>query len=219
MAILTAHMTKLEAVNQMLRSINEQPVSQLASGEIDAERAEDVLDETSRRIQAQGWLCNMRRNVKLTPNASNQFVVGQNVLSVDAANPRGRRMNTSPAHSGYVNVMLKRSADDTKWLLYDVDNDSETITDLTEINVEMVEFLSFSNLPPSLQVYIYKAAAHEFQKGSVASETLYQFTLEDVQASMIDAIQDDMRNEDANLLQDNRSAREVAYRYNPTYGT
>jgi len=55
MALLLAHMSKLDAVNQMLRSINEQAVSSLNSGQIDAERAAAVLDETSRRIQAQGW--------------------------------------------------------------------------------------------------------------------------------------------------------------------
>jgi hypothetical protein len=85
--------------------------------------------------------------------------------------------------------------------------------------VEIIEFLPFENLPPSLQVYIYKAATHEYQKGSVGSKVLYEFTLEDVQIAMADAIQDDMRNQDSNMLQDNRAAREVAYRYNPTYGT
>lgn len=216
---LSAHMTTLEAVNQMLRSINEQAVSSLSSGQIDAERAEAVLAETSRRIQSEGWHGNVRRNVTFTPNASNQFVVGQNVLRIDSVNPRGRRMNSSPAHTGWVNVMLKRSADDTKWLLYDVDNDSETITDLTEITCDVVEYLKFEHLPPHLQVYIYRSAAHEFQKGSVASKVLWEFTREDVEKSMIDAIQQDAANEDANVLRDNRHAWEVAYRYNPTYGS
>lgn len=218
-ASLTAHLSKLEAVNQMLRSINEQPVSSLGSGEIDAERAEDILDETSRRIQSQGWHANTRRNVKYTPNASNQFVVGTNVLSIDAVNPKGRRMSTTPTHSRHVNVMLKRSADDSKWLLYDVDNDSETITDLTEITCDVIEYLTLAHLPPSLQIYIYKAAAHEFQKTSVASQILYQFTLEDVEVAAAEAMQDDWRNDDANVLKDRRSAWEITYRYNPTYGT
>jgi hypothetical protein len=219
MVALVAHMTKLQAVNQMLRSINEQPVSQLASGEIDAERAEDILDETSRRIQAVGWHANTRRNVSVTPNASDQFVVGQNVLSIDSVNPRGRRMSTTPTHSGFVNIAIRRSADDTKWLLYDVDNDSETITDLTEITCDIIEFLTYANLPTPLQIYIYKAAAHEFQKTSVASQVLYQFTLEDVEVAAAEAMQDDWKNDDANVLKDRRSAWEITYRYNPTYGT
>jgi len=219
MALLLAHMSKLDAVNQMLRSINEQAVSSLNSGQIDAERAAAVLDETSRRIQAQGWHSNTRRNVTLTPNASDQFALGQNVLSVDTTNPKGSRIQNTSAHTSHVNVIMKRSADNSLWLLYDVNNDSETITDITQMTVDIIEFLDFQNLPTSLQVYIYKSAAHEFQKGSVASQVLYEFTKEDVQMAMIDAIQDDARNEDANVLKDNRQAREVAYRYNPTYGT
>ena len=216
---LAAHMTTLEAVNQLLRSINEQAVSSLSSGQIDAERAEAVLGETSRRIQSEGWHANTRRNVKYTPNASNKFLVGTNALRIDSVNPRGRRLNNSPAHTGGVNVMMKRSADDTAFLLYDVENDSETITDITEITCDVVEYLEFAHLPPYLQVYIYRSAAHEFQKGSVASKTLYEFTREDVEKAMVDAIQQDAVNEDANMLKDNRAAWEVAYRYNPTYGS
>lgn len=216
---LTAHMSKLEAVNQMLRTINEQAVSSLSSGQIDAERAEAVLDETSRRIQSEGWHANTRRNVSLTPNASDQFIVGINALRVDAVNPHGSRLSSTPASSQAVNVMMKRSADDTAWLLYDVDNDSETITDLTEITVDIVEFLEFAHLPPYLQIYIYTAAGHEFQKGSVASQVLYQFTRESVDKCMVDAIQQDADGADANMLRDNRAAFEVAYRYNPTYGS
>jgi hypothetical protein len=219
MPSLVAHMTKLQAVNQMLRSINEQPVSTLASGEIDAERAEDTLDEVSRLIQTTGWHANTRKNVTLTPNASNQFVVGQNVLSIDTINPSGRRLSSTPAASSHLNLMLKRSADDTKWLLYDVENDSETITDLTEVTVEIIEYLYFHHLPTALQGYIYKMAGHEFQKTSVASRVLHEFTLEDVQIAASLAMQDDWGNEDANVLKDRRAAFETTYRYNPLYGS
>lgn len=218
-ALTTAHMNKLQAVNQMLRSINEQAVSSLSSGQIDAERAEAVLNETSRRIQLEGWHGNTRRNVSYTPNASDQFVVAANVLRIDSVNPRGRRMTSTPSHTGWVNVAMRRSADDSKWLLYDVDNDSETITDLTSITCDVIEFLRFEHLPPHLQIYVYKAAAHEFQKGSVSSKTLFEFTREDVEKAMIDAIQQDSANADQNMLKDNRAAFEVAYRYNPTYGS
>lgn len=212
-----AHMSKLKAVNQMLRSINEQAVSSLSSGQLDAERAQDVLDETSRRIQVEGWHANTRQNVTLTTNASNQFAVGVNALSVDSVNPRGVRPSAGNiANSRFYNVMLKRAADDSKFLLYDVDRDSETWTDITTITVSIIEFLNFEHLPPALQVYIYKAAAHEFQKDSVASQVLYEFTLEDVQTAMATAIQDDAKNEDSNVLE-NRAAWSVVQRYNPLY--
>lgn len=215
-ALTTAHMSKLQAVNQMLRSINEQAVSSLSSGQIDAERAEAVLNEASRSIQSQGWHANTRRNVEYTPDANDKFLVGANVLSIDTVNPRGARQQNSRSTSSHVNLMLKRAADDAAWLLYDVDNDSETITDLTKVTCDVIEFLRFEHLPPSLQIYVYTQAAHEFQKGSVASKVLYEFTRETVEKAMVDAVQDDARNEDANFF-NNSAAREVTYRFNPMY--
>ena len=50
MATLEAHMTELKAVNQMLRSISEQPVSQLGSGQIDSDNAEEVLEESKMTV-------------------------------------------------------------------------------------------------------------------------------------------------------------------------
>lgn len=220
MAVLVGHMTELDAVNQMLRSIGETAVSQINSGQIDAAQAEGVLNEVSRRIQASGWHANTRRSVALSRNSDNQFVVGVNVLSIDSVNPDSPRRTGSPNPSSFYNVMLKRSSDDTKYLLYDVDNDTETwASGPTTMVVDIVEFLEFEHLPPLLQVYIYKEAAHEFQKSAVSSAVLWQFTQEDVDIAMAEAIQEDTKNEDRNIFRHSRAAREVVYRYNPIYNT
>jgi len=219
MAVLSAHMTTLQAVNQMLRSIGETPVSSLATGQPDSAQAEQVLEEVSRRIQAQGWHCNTRRSVSLGKNSSNQFAVGINVLSIDSVNPDSPRRTSTPNPSSYFNVGLRRAADDSKYLLYDVDNDTEVWTDPETMTVDMIEYLPFETLTPMLQIYIYKSAAHEYQKSAVSSQTLYQFTLEDVQEAQINAIQEDTANEDRNIFRNSRAAREVTYRYNPIYNT
>jgi len=219
MATMVAHMSELQAVNQMLRSIGETPVQTLSSGQLDAEQAQTVLGEVSRRIQAQGWHCNTRRSVSLAKNSSNQFAVGVNVLSIDTVNPDSGRRQGTPNPSSYYNAVLRRSADDTKFLLYDVDNDSETWADPDLLTVDIIEYLPFSALTPLLQVYVYKSAGHEFQKSAVSSGTLYQFTLEDVEESGINALQEDTANADRNMFTHNRHAREVVYRYNPLYNT
>lgn len=214
-----AHMTELEAVNQMLRSINEQPVQSLASGQIDAEQAEAILTETSRTIQAEGWHANTRRSVSVTKNSDNQFAVGVNVLKVDTVNPDSPRRTGSPNPSSFYNAGLRRSQDDTKWLLYDVDNDSETWADPDTLTVDIVEFLPFEHLPVALQAYIYRSAGHAFQKSAVGSQVLFEFTREDVERAEARAVQTDMENEDRNMLRDSRASREIVYRYNPYYNT
>lgn len=220
MAVLTAHMTKLEAVNQMLRSIGEQAVQSIDSGQIDAEMAEAILDETSRRIQSQGWHANTRRSVEYTRNASNEFVVGINVLKIDTVNADSPRRTDTPNPSAFYDVALRRNAADTTYLLYDVDNDSETWDDGPSTLVcDVVEYHEFGDLPVYLQVYIYKAAAHEFQKAAVSSATLYQFTAEAVEEARSEAIQADAEIEDRNVIRNSRAAWEIAYRFNPMYNT
>lgn len=219
MAVKTAHMTELEAVNEMLRSINEQPVQSLSSGQLDAEQAQAKLNEVSRQIQSEGWHANTRRSVSLSKNASNQFVVGVNVLKIDTVNPDSPRRTGSPNPSSFYNVGLRRNAGDTTYLLYDIDNDSETWSTPDTLTVDIVEFLPFEDLPPSLQGYIHKMAAHEYQKSAVGSSVLFEFTKEDVEIAMIRAIQNDMENDDRNMLRDSRHSREIVYRYNPYYNT
>ena len=213
-----AHMTKLEAVNDMLLSIGETPVQSLSSGLQDAAIAEAVLDKSNRQIQMKGWQANTRRNVILTKNASNQFALGLDTLKVDTVNPRYTRAQNTPSPSGYINVMMKRSVDDSKFLLYDIDNDTEVWTSETSLTVDIVQLLDFANLPPALQVYIMKDAGHRYQKGLVSSQVLFEFTREDVGQAMIDAIQEDLENDDTNMFRDNKSSHNIVYRYNPNYG-
>jgi len=47
--------SKLDAVNTMLSSIGEAPVSSLSSGLIEAEIAETILDTIDREVQSMGW--------------------------------------------------------------------------------------------------------------------------------------------------------------------
>ncbi len=218
MATLAGHMTKLEAVNDILASIGEDPVNSLSSGLPEAEDAERFLDRENRRIQLRGWQCNTLWNYSITPNTSDQFVLPDNTLKVDTVNPRSVRRAASPAPSKYINVGMRRSADDTKWLLWDVENNSETITDVTTMTVHLVQLLEFANLTPALQIYVWTSAAHRFQKDVMGSAALHQFTLEEVQAAEEAAINEDMENEDYNILRDNAHVRYVSYRYNPIAG-
>uniref|UniRef100_UPI0040473467 hypothetical protein n=1 Tax=Shewanella sp. TaxID=50422 RepID=UPI0040473467 len=54
--------SKLDAVNTMLSSIGEAPVSSLSSGLIEAEIAETILDTIDREVQSMGWHFNTELN-------------------------------------------------------------------------------------------------------------------------------------------------------------
>ena len=61
-------MTKLEAVNRMLRALHEYPVAALDTGGVStAASAETILDECDKSVQAKGWHCNRENDVVIEP--------------------------------------------------------------------------------------------------------------------------------------------------------
>ncbi len=218
MAVNEGHMSKLEAVNEMLLSIGESPVQTLASGLGDAAIAESVLDRTSRQVQLKGWHCNTNRGLTVTKNASNQFALGVDTLKVDTVNAGSGRQASRPTPSAFINAGMRRSADDTKWLLYDNDNLSETWTNETELAVDRVFLEDFAKLTPALQMYVWTLGAHRFQKSLMGSRVLFEFTQADVIDAETQAVQEDAENEDLNILREQGHVRSVAYRNNPNAG-
>ena len=111
-----------------------------------------------------------------------------------------------------------RNADDTIWLLYDDDNDTELWPNDTNLTVDMVEFLPFIELVPALQMYVTKLAGRKFQSGDMGSKVLWQFTEQEVQEAMVLAMQEDEESRDHNMFRDNPSAYAIVARYNPYFG-
>jgi hypothetical protein len=217
--ILTANMTELDAVNEMLLSIGESPVSTLTSGLDDAAQALTALQGASRQVQLEGWNANTRKGIALSKDASDIVGVPVNTLTVNTTSRIPNNKITRPALSGHLNISVRRSTDDTQFLLWDNDNDRETWPNEDTITVNLVQYLEFDNLPPSLQVYISKLAAHKFQKGSMASRVLSQMTKEEVFEAQDMAANDDEETGNANVLRDSPSAFAATYRRNPIYGS
>ena len=75
--------SKLEAVNGCLTNIGESPVADLTTGLlVDAQIASDVIDETSRDLQMNGWHFNTEVRT-LTPDVSGNLSVPANTLKAD----------------------------------------------------------------------------------------------------------------------------------------
>lgn len=72
----------LEAVNRVLQMMGEAPINSLEGQYGLAQQAQDILDDTSRQVQADSWSFNTDRHKTLTRNASNEIPVGTNVVRV-----------------------------------------------------------------------------------------------------------------------------------------
>lgn len=191
--------TKLEAVNQMLRAIGEQPVSSLTSGVLDAEQAEVILGDVSKEIQAKGWPWNRDEKIRLVPNNDDEVVLPANTLNIDPA--------YTSAHLDYVVRGDK---------LYDRKNQTFTIT--SPVYVDLITEFDFEDLPYALAKYISARAARLFQEGFEGSLTLDAFSVrqeQEAKAALDDAT---FEVDDANVLLDSPSVYQIAYRRNSMWG-
>ena len=75
-------LTKLQAVNIILDSIGETPISSLTSGLPDGESAEAKLDEVKLEVLSKGWHYNTE-DIKLKRNYQNEILLPVTYMRVD----------------------------------------------------------------------------------------------------------------------------------------
>ena len=80
---ITTRTTELEAVNTILSTIGEAPLSTLTGSlPVDGTTAKNILNEISREVQSAGWHFNTQYKVDLTRDANNKIPVGTDVVRV-----------------------------------------------------------------------------------------------------------------------------------------
>ena len=84
MAFPTTNATQeLPAVNQILQSCGQAPVTTLDQTNPDVAIAYQTLLEVSREVQAEGWSFNKEYHYELTPDNNNEIRIPNNMLQVD----------------------------------------------------------------------------------------------------------------------------------------
>jgi len=74
---------ELPAVNQILQSCGQAPVTTLDQTNPDVAIAYQTLLEVSREVQAEGWSFNKEYHYELTPDNNNEIRIPNNMLQVD----------------------------------------------------------------------------------------------------------------------------------------
>jgi len=120
---MTSPTTKLEAVNVMLSTLGEAPVNSLSSGLIDAEMAEQILDNVNREVQSQGWNFNTETDYTIAVNTVGEIQLPSSFVRVDLAKSetkyrssrneyvqRGNKIYDTVQHTYVINKALKLDA-------------------------------------------------------------------------------------------------------------
>jgi len=153
-------LTKLDAVNLMLRNIGEEPVSSLTdTGLADAVSAESTLDDVSRSIQAEGLRCNTIWGFETTPTHPTP---GRITL------PATTLIAQADGSDRYKDVSVW--AEDDAFFLYDHDNNTDQFTE--GVKIKLTTLKEFKDLSPVARDYITIEAAKAFAAVEVGSTFL-----------------------------------------------
>tara|TARA_R110000796_G_C14555146_1_gene434280 strand:- start:2209 stop:2832 length:624 start_codon:yes stop_codon:yes gene_type:complete len=155
---MTSPTTKLEAVNVMLSTLGEAPVNSLSSGLIDAEMAEQILDNVNREVQAQGWNFNTETDYTIAVNTAGEIELPSSFVRVDLAKSEAKYRSS---RNEYVQRGNK---------IYDTVQHTYVINKALKLDV--VVLLDFELIPEIARRYVAIRASRIFQERVLGSTNI-----------------------------------------------
>lgn len=144
--------TELEAVNIILRTVGQMPVNTLDDpSNFEADTARTTLHNVSREVQSQGLKCNTDKKFTLLRDGNGFVTIPPNTLKIDATDPD-------------LDVTVRGNR------LYDTEN--HTFVFAKDVEVDIVQFLSWDELPQIAREYIIKRASRTFQRDILGDNNL-----------------------------------------------
>lgn len=148
---------ELPAVNQILQSCGQAPVTTLDQTNPDVAIAYQTLLEVSREVQAEGWSFNKEFHYDMPPNTDNEILIPNNVLQID--------LSDTPANMD--KDVIRRSGK-----LYDKANHTYTFNGKVECDITWL--FDWVDLPVPIQDFITARAATVVSSRIVGDGNQYQ---------------------------------------------
>ena len=148
--------TELSAVNSILGSIGQSPLTTLNFNNPETAFVYNLLVEANKDIQNEGWHFNTEENVKVTPETTTKYVsIPSNYL----------RYDVHQKHVDKTVDVVKRNG-----RLYDLVKHTDQFEE--EISLDIVTLYPFTDVPPAFQRYIISRAAVRAATQLVANKEL-----------------------------------------------
>ncbi len=176
--------TELDAVNQILSSVGQAPVTTLDLQNPEVSIVLNTLREVNRQVQAEGWVFNTERHYEMTPDSStNQITYPSNMLQMDSNRDQ---------HRDKFDVVKRGNK------LYDRYNHTYTFTG--PIQADVVWYFNFTDIPAAIQVYITARAARMCATKMVGDAQLNQLLQEQEMQTRAAAIEYDTNQGDYSMF-------------------
>lgn len=148
--------TELQAVNEILASVGQAPVTTLDQTNPDVAIAYDTLLQVSREVQAEGWTFNREYEYPFTPDNNDEIQIPSNVLQLDLTPDYGDK--DAVVRSG---KLYDRTAHTYKW------TDESVLCDV-------LWYFDWVDLPIPVKDYIVARSATIVSSRIVGDSTQYQ---------------------------------------------
>ena len=141
--------TELSAVNAILGSIGQSPISGLDFANPEISFIYNLLKEVNQDVQAEGWTFNIEYHIKENVGADNKIIVESDVTRIDNTDEWDRTRD----------FVRRKDTTDGIWKLYDRVNHTFEYPDDDYFYVNKVRLLKFEDIPAPFQRYIiYRAS-------------------------------------------------------------
>ena len=148
---------ELPAVNQILQSCGQAPVTTLDQTNPDVAIAYQTLLEVSREVQAEGWSFNKEFHYDMTPDSNNEIQIPNNILQIDAS---------KNAANAQIDV-IRRSGK-----LYDKAHHTYTFT--KKVSCDITWLFDWVDIPTPIADFITSKAATTVSSRIVGDNNQYQ---------------------------------------------
>ena len=141
--------TELSAVNAILGSIGQSPISGIDFTNPEISFIYNILKEVNQDVQNEGWTFNLEYHIKENVSTSdNKIIIGSDVIRIDMTDEWDRTRD-----------FVRRKDSDGIWKMYDRVNHTFEYPDDDYFYVNKVRLLEFEDIPSVFQRYIiYKAS-------------------------------------------------------------
>lgn len=149
---------ELAAINEILASVGQAPVTTLDQTNPDVAIAYNTLLQVSREVQAEGWSFNTELHYEMTPDNNDEILIPNNVLQIDLTENAANLEKDSVVRSGK---------------LYDRYNHTFKFTEDT-VEVDIVWLFDWVDIPKPIQHFITARAAALVSSRIIGDTDQYQ---------------------------------------------
>jgi hypothetical protein len=156
--------SQLQAVNVMLTSIGQAPVTGLDQANPELATATLILNTVREEVISEGWDFNSEKGYNLVADASGIIVVPSSILNLSVNQEDGRFRTRAIQRNGQ---------------LYDLLGHTFNWGANATVSCDVVWDVTFETLPAVFQTYVVQRAARVFAGRTVGSEKMVAFNAQD----------------------------------------